>query len=129
MNKFELDNHKKINTGFKVPDNYFESFEEKLFQNSVLSETNVKVIPLWQKTKVWVIGLAAVIVITLGITFFQINSNTVIGMTSENYIAMEDHLTTDDFADVLTNEDIASLEDEIYKYDENSINYINENLN
>ena len=49
MNNFELNKIPKIESGFKTPDYYFDSFSEKIMQQ--LPERNQKVIPLFSKTK------------------------------------------------------------------------------
>lgn len=131
MKQFELHNHEKINTGFKVPEDYFDNFEDKLFKNKEFESEIIfepKVIPLWKKPQVWISSVAAAVVVTLGIVYFQQNSLNQ-EISTEEFIAMEEHFTTEDYAQYLTDDDLASLEDEIYNYDEKTMQYINENLN
>jgi hypothetical protein len=45
MKQFDLDNDPKIDSGFRIPENYFEQFEAKIM--SQLPEREVKVISLF----------------------------------------------------------------------------------
>ena len=49
MNNFELNKIPKIESGFKTPDHYFDTFSEKIMQQ--LPERNQKVTPIFSKTK------------------------------------------------------------------------------
>ena len=44
MKIYNLDNDPKINSGFNVPEDYFESFTVRLPENTI--ENNTKLIPL-----------------------------------------------------------------------------------
>ena len=129
MKKFDLHNDPKIESGFTIPDNYFETFEERLMQQLPFEENNTKVIQLWQRKSFWISSVAAVFVLSFGIwTYFaQTNANTII--SSSEYLAYENDLTTEDIAEHLTDEDIASLENEMQLYDAKTETYINEYLN
>ena len=129
MKKFDLHNDPKIESGFTIPDNYFDTFEERLMQHLPFEENNTKVIQLWQRKSFWISSVAAVFVLSFGIwTYFaQTNANTMI--SSSEYLAYENDLTTEDIAEHLTDEDIASLENEMQLYDTKTETYINEYLN
>lgn len=43
MKKLDLDNDKKIDTGFKIPENYFDSFEDRLMQRIFFEVKNEKI--------------------------------------------------------------------------------------
>lgn len=49
MKTFKLENEPKIESGFIVPEQYFDDFSKKVL--SQLPEENTKVIPLFQKEK------------------------------------------------------------------------------
>lgn len=129
MKKFDLHNDPKIESGFTIPDNYFDTFEERLMQHLPFEENNTKVIQLWQRKSFWISSVAAVFVLSFGIwTYFaQTNANTM--LSSSEYLAYENDLTTEDIAEHLTDEDIASLENEMQLYDTKTETYINEYLN
>ncbi|MFC7772892.1 hypothetical protein [Flavobacterium sp. GCM10027622] len=129
MKKFDLHNDPKIESGFTIPDNYFDTFEERLIQQLPFEENNTKVIQLWQRKSFWISSVAAVFLLSFGIwTYFaQTNANTII--SSSEYLAYENDLTTEDIAEHLTDEDIASLENEMQLYDTKTETYINEYLN
>ncbi|MFC4818650.1 hypothetical protein [Flavobacterium sp. GCM10023249] len=129
MKKFDLHNDPKIESGFTIPDNYFDTFEERLMQQLPFEENNTKVIQLWQRKSFWISSVAAVFLLSFGIwTYFaQTNANNMI--SSSEYLAYENDLTTEDIAEHLTDEDIASLENEMQLYDTKTETYINEYLN
>ena len=49
MKDFKLDNHPKINSGFKTPDHYFDDFSEKILHR--LEEKESKVISIFYRRK------------------------------------------------------------------------------
>ena len=129
MKKFDLHNDAKIDTGFKIPDNYFVTFEERLMQQLPTEEKETKVIRLWQHKPFWISSVAAVFVLSFGIwTYFAQDTieNTI---SSTDYLAYENDLTAEDIAEQLTDEDIASIENEMQLYDNETEIYINEYLN
>ncbi len=128
MKDFNIDNHPKIEAGFKVPDNYFENFKVILPQDK-----NVKVISIFSKTKTWVIALAAIFILTFGIANIiknipTTNQENIIEL--ENYIANNTSISENDIAVLLSENDIEKLKVDIkihYIDLENEL-YSNENL-
>ena len=129
MKKFDLHNDSKIDSGFKIPENYFDSFEERLMQKLPFEENNTKVIRLWQRQSFWISSVAAVFMLSFGIWTYFAQSNVENTISSSDYLAYENDLTTEDIAEHLTDEDIASIENEMQLYDNETENYINEYLN
>ncbi len=72
MKQFDLDNDPKIDSGFRIPENYFEQFETKIM--SQISEKEVKVISIFETRKFWFSAVAAVFVIGLFTTMY-LNNN------------------------------------------------------
>lgn len=129
MKKFDLHNDPKIDSGFKIPDHYFDSFEERLMQKLPFEENDTKVIRLWQRQSFWISSVAAVFVLSFGIWTYFAKSNVENTISSSDYLAYENDLTAEDIAEHLTDEDIASIENEMQLYDNETENYINEYLN
>ncbi|WP_136666475.1 hypothetical protein [Flavobacterium sp. H122] len=129
MKKIDLENDEKIESGFKIPDNYFDSFEDRLMQRISEEEKPVKVISLWQRKSKWISGIAAAVVISIGTwLYFEQKTTENIEMT-QDYLTYEADVTTEEIAMLLTNEDLTHLESEITEIDTQTENYINDYLN
>ena len=110
MNNFELNKEPKIESGFKTPDHYFDTFSEKIMQQ--LPERNQKVIPLFSKTKIWTIAIAAVFLISLSIPIFnalKTSSTELDKGTIENYLTNHAEISDDDLVELLDEEDIQKM--------------------
>lgn len=129
MKKLDLHNDPKIESGHKVPDNYFDSFEERLMQHLSFEENETKIVRLWQRQSFWVSSVAAIFVLTFGIWFYSVQNNVENNISTSDYLAYESDLTTEDIAAHLTDEDIISIENEMNLYDAETETYINEYLN
>ncbi|ESU20253.1 hypothetical protein FEDK69T_27650 [Flavobacterium enshiense DK69] len=127
MKKFDLHNDKKIETGFKIPENYFEDFEARIM--SQLPQKEVKVISLWQRKSVWISSAAAVALVVFGLTFyFNFNSKSSLDDTTvENYLAS--NMTADELMQELDQHDINELEKSIALNDDSVESYLSENEN
>ncbi len=158
MKKIDLDIDPKITTGFKVPEGYFDTLEDRVMQNITWEEKNSKintgfsipkdyfntlennimsklevnketpVIALWQRKSVWISSIAALFLISLGTLFFWNNSQEELTI-SQDYLAYQSDITTEDIAVHLTDEDIQALETELTPLDSNAESYINDYLN
>lgn len=124
MKKFDLHNDPKIETGFKVPENYFESFEDRLLQQ--LPDNEVRVISLWQKRTTWISAVAAVFAVSLGVWLYNSNQTTEFENNAETYLAYQSDITTEDIAAQLTDADITNFEKELGLYGTESEAYVNE---
>lgn len=129
MKDFNL-NNEKINTGFKVPEGYFEQFESKML-NHLAVEKEPKVISLWQRKRVWMTSIAAVLLISIALpVYFSMNTTTskvVEDETIETYLAMQPSITNYEIAAQLTNEDFDSLEKSLALNDDAVTLYLEEN--
>lgn len=126
MKQFDLHNDPKIETGFKIPENYFERFEDQLMQQ--LPEQEVRVVSLWQKRTRWISAVAAVFVLGFGLWLYNNNRNTELETGTELYLAYQNDITTEDIAAQLTDDDIATIEKELGLYATESEAYVNEYL-
>ncbi len=126
MKRFDLDNDPKIEPGFKIPDNYFDSFEERLMQKLPTERKEIKVISLWQRKSVWITSAAAMFIITFGTWMYFVQNNVENTVSTQEYLAYESDITTEDIAMNLTDEDIATIENELNLYNTESETYLNE---
>lgn len=126
MKRFDLDNDPKIAPGFKVPDHYFEQFEDKLMARL---PKKVKVVPLWQRRSVWVSTAAALFLIAIGTWAYFAQDSAENSIAGQEYLAYESDVTAEDIARLLSDEDITAVESALNLYHTESETYINEYLN
>lgn len=114
MKDFKLDTNEKITSGFKVPDNYFDSFSEKMILQ--LSKEETKVVPFYTKNKRWFFSAAAVLVIALSVpVVYQMQNKNQESTKAdvESYLVNHTTLLDDDLANLLGQEDIDKLKTDI----------------
>lgn len=119
MNDFKLDSEPKIKVGFKTPENYFEDFSEKVFQQ--LPEEESKVISIFKKPKIRLTAVAAVLVLALGIplySLFSTNSSELDEATLENYITNQSTISQYDLIVLLEKEDLENMKIDVNLEDE-----------
>jgi hypothetical protein len=113
MKDFKLDTNEKITSGFKIPDNYFDDFSEKVMQR--LPKEEPKVISFYARNKRWIYSAAAVLVLALSVPIVYQMQNKEAEMTSsevENYLVNNTTLSDDDIVNLLEQEDIDKLKEE-----------------
>lgn len=119
MKTFKLENKPKIESGFKIPDHYFENFSVEMMAQLPKNET--KVISIFQKRKSLVLMVAAVLVLALMIPFFapsSTNTKEIDAEELENYITYQSNVTQYDLISVLESEDINNIHTSIVLEDE-----------
>lgn len=110
MKTFKLDNEPKIETGFTVPENYFEDFSAKFMQQ--LPNNEPKVISIFTKKKNWMYAAAAILLLALSIPIynnFNSNSTEIDEATLENYITYHSTLSDTDLVNLLDEQDIQKM--------------------
>lgn len=110
MNEFKLNNIPKIESGFKVPEHYFDEFSSKVMRQLPASEP--KVISIFTKRKSWLFAVAAILVISLTIPIvskFNNQYNQLDNATLENYLSNHASISSDDLAELLNEEDIQKM--------------------
>lgn len=110
MNNFKLDTNPKIESGFKIPDSYFDGFSEKVMQQ--LPKEEPKVVSFYSRNIRWIYSAAAIIVLSLSIPIvnqFQNNSEEALNSEIENYLSYHSTLSDDDLVELMDNEDIAKI--------------------
>jgi len=135
MNDFKLNEGRKITPGFTTPENYFESFTNRLMQQLPVQE--VKVVPLYKRKPVWLSAAAGFIIMaTLGV-FYNTTTATIAPQPDdaaiENYLVYQANVNSYDLMQHLDQKDIDELEksivindDAIKDYLANEDVYINE---
>lgn len=110
MKDFKLDNEPKINSGFVIPDAYFDKFSDELAKKLPFHQP--KVISLWDRSKKMIYGAAAILVISLAIPLANQlqNKDQLQSIDIENYLANQTGLTNEDIIKLLDEEDIANIE-------------------
>jgi hypothetical protein len=130
MKTFKLDNEPKINTGFTVPENYFEDFSAKMMQQ--LPETELKLIPIYGRKKTWMYAVAAILVLSLSIpiyTNYFSNSSEIDATTLENYITYHSTVSDSDLVNLMDDDDIQKMEVELKIEDKTIENELIDNKN
>lgn len=120
MKEFKLDNSPKIESGFKAPDAYFETFAQNLMQKLPQEET--KVVSIFQKRKVVLMFAAAVLAIALIIPIVNTPaplSKEIDVTTLENYLSYQTNINQYDLINALDEDDINSIKSNIALDDNN----------
>lgn len=105
-------NNKKL---FKTPDNYFESFEDRLMQNIEQKNNSVSK-PQKRIKRYYYSSIAATIALVIGLTFFYTSEKqeTLKDEAISNYIEYNTTLTlSSDFINSFDEQDIQELEQSI----------------
>lgn len=111
MKPFDIEHNDKIETGFTIPENYFEQFEAKMMAKiPVVKE--VKVISIFQNKQLWMSSIAAVVLLAIGIPvyFSMANETKLDALTIENYLANQKSVGITELSKHLTDQDIKELE-------------------
>ena len=131
MKTFKLDNEPKMKSGFKIPENYFDTFPAKLMQQ--LPKEEPKTISLFSKRKTWIYAAVAVLVLALTIPIFYTNfyspMSAIDEATLENYISYNTSVSDTDLVSFLDKEDIQKISIDLNLEDTTLENELTENNN
>jgi hypothetical protein len=130
MNDFRLDIEPKIKSGFQTPDNYFETFSEKIMQQ--LPEQEPKVISIFQRRRTWIMAVAAVLVLALFVPVynqFSTKTTELDEATLENYITDQSDINQYDLVTLLETEDIENMKVAVNIEDETIEDILSTNSN
>jgi len=109
--KFKLPNQPKISPGFSVPEGYFETFPEQLFDR--LAVNNSPVIPFKSKPKKRMYLAAAAIMaglVSLSLYMnYQKNTQEVDAATLENYLTYHAAISEEDIVNLLDEKDLEKI--------------------
>jgi len=113
MKLSELKNIDKHETGFRIPEGYFEAFETKIMQQIITENGTPKntVIALFHRKRIWMSSIAAVFVVTIAIpVYFNSTANTSMeSYAIEHYLMQQQNVTTTEIVPHLTDDDITAL--------------------
>jgi hypothetical protein len=125
MKMFNLDNEPKIETGFKTPENYFESFEAKMMAQLPKEKPKVIAFPV---RKLYIFSaIAAIILAFIAIPTYFNSSTREESISVESYLSYQ--LTTEDIIEKLTLDDIVALENTLALSDDDLEDYLLETQN
>jgi len=131
MKTFKLDNEPKIESGFKTPENYFDTFSARVLQQ--LQKEEPKTISLFSKKKYWIYAAAAVLVLALTLplvyTNFYSSSPEIDEATLENYISYNTSISDADLVNLLDEKDIQKIDIGLKIEDKTIENELSENKN
>ena len=120
MKEFDLENNQKIESGFNIPDQYFESLEFKIMDQ--LTKNPVKVINLFKTRKFWIGSVAAILLIAITAIFY-FNNSEISNTNTEEYLTYQTNLSTEDIVEHLTDDDILKIEASLNLYDTETVQY------
>jgi len=131
MKTFKLDNEPKIESGFKTPENYFDTFSARVMQQ--LPKDEPKTISLFSRRKTWIYAAAAVLVLGLTIPVvynnFYSRSPEIDEATLENYISYNTSISDADLVNLLDEKDIQKIDIGMNIEDKAIENELSENQN
>ena len=110
MKAFKLENEPKIPSGFKTPENYFDTISAKVLQQ--INEEEIKVIPIYKRKKTMTLIAAAVVGIALMIPVvnnYNATSKELDEATLETYLSYQSNLNQYDLIRELDTKDIEKL--------------------
>ena len=119
MKTFKLENEPKIQTAFKIPENYFDDLSIKIMEQLPASEP--KVISIFKKRKSLILMAAAILILALMIPILNNLSTTkkeLDSTTLENYITYQSNVNQYDLISVLETEDITNMNTSIVLEDQ-----------
>jgi hypothetical protein len=130
MKTFKLDNELKIETGFTVPENYFEDFSARMMQQ--LPENEPKIISIFAKKKTWMYAAAAILVLALSLPIYNnyfSRSSEIDETTLENYITYHSTVSDTDLVNLLDEQDIQKMSVDLNIEDITIENELSQNKN
>ncbi|MEO7978467.1 hypothetical protein [Flavobacterium sp.] len=110
MKTFKLENKPKIETGFKTPEDYFDSFSAKVLQR--IDKKEVKIIQFYKRKISIALLVAAILIIGLMIPIVNMYNSTPNELdedTLETYLSYESNLNQYDLIRELDAKDIEAI--------------------
>ena len=113
MKPMEFKNNDQPNTGFKIPEGYFEAFENKMMHQIFAKDTASKntVLSLFHRKYIGMSSIAAVFIVALAIPlyFTQTQKTSLESSTIEQYLMQQQNISTTEIIPHLSDEDILKL--------------------
>ena len=128
MNDFKINSDHKIESGFKIPEDYFDNFSETVLLK--INKTEPKVISIFYKRETWISSIAAVLVISLSVTLYtkMAVKSSEEELTLENYITNQSEINQYDLITLLDAKDIEKIKIDL-KLDDKKIEDVLTNSN
>lgn len=128
MNDFKINSDHKIESGFKIPEDYFDNFSETVLLK--INKTEPKVISIFYKRETWISSIAAVLVISLSVTLYtkMAVKSSEEELTLENYITNQSEINQYDLVTLLDAKDIEKIKIDL-KLDDDKIEDVLTNSN
>lgn len=96
-------NNSEKNNPFRVPENYFQNFNDEIMNKLPEKKEQKKIVPLWKSVGKWVAAAAVVTGIALlGTNYMENHSPDINSLSIENSIS--------------TDENLGSLENDYYQF-------------
>ncbi|MGO4821999.1 MULTISPECIES: hypothetical protein [unclassified Flavobacterium] len=121
MKEFKLENRAKIQTGFTIPEGYFENFSERM--KDKIPEQETKVVFLSRSKRKFILMVAAaILVLALMIPVLSTSTNTATveldSTTLENYLSYQSNVNQYDLINALDSDDITTINSNVALEDE-----------
>lgn len=110
MTDFKLNNDPKIEPGFNIPENYFDTLSENIF--SQLPSKEIKKIGFTEKLNIALLPIAAILIIALCLNIYnrlQIQNQNIESQAIVNYIASESEIPSYEIISLLNEDDIQKM--------------------
>lgn len=104
MKDFKLDNHQKISSGFKAPENYFEDLPQTVMRRVA----EKPVISIFSKYKIY-FAAAAILLLALLVPTFLTQKSELDAATLESYLAYSD-ISQFDLLTEMSTEEISAMQ-------------------
>ena len=130
MKTFKIENEPKIESGFKTPEHYFDTFSERVMQK--LQKEEPKTISIFSKRKTWFYAAASILIFGLSIPIYnQFNgcATEIDDATLENYLAYQSSVSDTDLVNLLDEDDIQKISIDLNIEDKILENELTENKN
>ncbi|HEU4497455.1 MAG TPA: hypothetical protein VFR70_10420 [Flavobacterium sp.] len=111
MKPFNLENRPKIESGFKVPDGFFETFSKEVLSKTAAVEKPA--VPLFKKRRNWLFASAAVLAVGIMIPLasrYATKDQAIDDAEVEHYLAYQSGISQYDLINMLDDEDIEAIE-------------------
>jgi len=113
MKSFNLEKEPKIESGFKVPDSYFEDFQNKMLKQ--IPERKVPVYSLFTSKRIRILSTAAVLILFFSVSttqYYNTSKQHIETLALENYLA-DQTLLCDDLVYAFSSEEIEKMKTKI----------------
>lgn len=131
MKKFNLNNDPKITSGFTTPEDYFDSFPDKVLERLPKQKSNV--ISIFGYRKTWYFASAAILILMLSIglytKYLTQKQEEVDSIALENYLACQPGICEEEIINLLQQQDLDKIKLDFHIDEETLEDALNSNSN